>query len=301
MTAHIVSGFLPVFAVIALGYLVRASGLMPRPAWRGVNQLNYRILLPSLLFVTIARTDFAGPDALRLTVLSLAGTATLAACGFFAVRLMTRSKAVIGAFIAAISVWNIVLVLALATNLFGPEAGPTAIRVLVPGSLLATLIARYCVARASGRLKPAGLALDPLVLGIAAGLAASFTPLDRYDEIMRPLDLVASGSIAVILLAIGAGLDFEALKGRYKVLAAAAGMRALVSPLIFLAFGLAAGFGGETLAIILIAASSPTAAFIFALVAEFEGEEGLTAGMITASVLASAIAAPLFVALALSL
>ena len=167
--------------------------------------------------------------------------------------------------------------------------------------LLATLIARYAVARGSGPVRLGGLASDPLVLGVILGLAASFTPLDRAGQLVRPLDIVASGSISVILLAIGAGLDFGALKGRYKVLASAAGMRALASPVIFLAFALAAGFSGETLAIILIAASSPTAAFVFALVAEFEGEEGLTAGMITASVLASAATSPVFVWLALAL
>lgn len=301
MTAQILFGFLPVFVVIAIGYFVRASGLIPRASWRGVNTLNYRVLLPSLLFVTLARTEFAGPDALRLTALSLAGIATLAACGFALIRLLSRERPVIGAFIAVTSVWNIVLVLALATSVFGAQAQETAIRVLVPGSLLATLIARYAVARGSGPVRLGGLASDPLVLGVILGLAASFTPLDRAGQLVRPLDIVASGSISVILLAIGAGLDFGALKGRYKVLASAAGMRALASPVIFLAFALAAGFSGETLAIILIAASSPTAAFVFALVAEFEGEEGLTAGMITASVLASAATSPVFVWLALAL
>lgn len=300
MTSQILAGFLPVFIVIAIGYAIRASGILPRPGWRGINSLNYRVLLPSLLFVTLARTDFAGPDAVRLTALSLAGTAILAASAFLVIRLLTRSGPVAGAFIAVTSVWNIVLVLALATNLFGLEAAEIAIRVLVPGSLLATLIARYAVARASGETRLGGLFTDPLVLGVIAGLAASFTPLDHYAHIMRPLDMVASGSIAVILLAIGAGLDFAALRGRYKLLGAAALMRAVVSPLIFLALALLMGIEGQMLAVVMVAASSPTAAFIFALVAEFEGEEGLTAGMITASVLASAVTAPLFVALALA-
>ncbi|MFW5661751.1 MAG: AEC family transporter [Oceanicaulis sp.] len=301
MTGAILLGFLPVFAVIAIGYAVRASGLLPRPAWRGVNALNYRVLLPSLLFVTLARTDFAGADALALTGVSLAGMAGLILTGFLVVRLMTRDRAVTGAFVAVSSVWNIVLVLALATNIFGPEAAGTAIKVLVPGSLLATLAARYAVARAGGQVRLDGLATDPLVLSVLAGLVASFTPLDEISQVMRPLDIIAAGSMGVILLSIGAGLDFPALKGRYGVLAAAAGMRALASPLIFLAVGIAVGFSGQTLAVIVLAAASPTAAFIFALVAEFEGEEGLTAGMITASVLATAVAAPAFVALALSL
>lgn len=301
MTLDILSGFLPVFAVIAIGYGVRASGLLPRPAWRGINSLNYRVLLPALLFVTIARTDFTGPDSLGLTLLSLAGVGMLAATAFLLIRLLTRSGPIIGAFIAVTSMWNIVLVLALAANLFGPDGADTAIGILVPGTLLATLIARYAVARANGEVRLAGLATDPLVLGLSLGLIASFTPLDQYGQILRPLDMIASGSIGVILLAIGAGLDFGALHGRYRILVSAAALRALASPLIFLVLALAMGFEGQTLAVVMIAAASPTAAFVFALVAEFEGEEGLTAGMITASVLASAVTAPVFVALALVL
>lgn len=301
MTAQILSGFLPVFIVIAIGYAIRASGLLPRPVWAGVNRLNYRLLLPALLFTTLARADLFTGDSVRLAAVSAACIALLAALAFAAARVMRLDAAVTGALVGTASVWNIVLILTLAANLFGPQGAATAILVIAPGAVLGTLFARLAIAPARGRAAFAGAAGDPVIVSCILGVLASLTPLAESEVFMRPLTMIASASIGIIVLAIGAGLDFAALRGRLVPLTAAALLRALVSPLIILPLALLAGFSGETLAIVLLTAAAPTAAFVYALVAEFEGEHGLTAGMITVSVLVSAVTAPAFVALALSL
>lgn len=301
MTAQILLGFLPVFIVIAIGYSVRASGLLPRPVWAGVNRLNYRVLLPALLFTTLARAELFADGAGRLALVSLAGIAILAGLAFATARVLRLNPAVTGALVGTASVWNIVLILTLAASLFGPEGAATAILVIAPGAVLGTLLSRLAIAPARGRAALTGALLDPVVLSCALGVLAALTPLSNSELFMRPLTMIASASMGIIVLAIGAGLDFEALKGRLAPLGAAAMLRAVISPLIFLPLALAAGLSGQGLAVVMLTAAAPTAAFIYALVAEFEGEHGLTAGMITASVLASAITAPAFVWLALSL
>jgi len=127
MTATLLAGFLPVFAVIAIGYAVRAGGLLPRPAWAGINALNYRVLLPALIFTALARTEFLHGESLHLAALSLAGIAILLVIGWGAARAMRLAPAVTGAFIPVVGVWNIVLILTLATSLFGADAAATAI------------------------------------------------------------------------------------------------------------------------------------------------------------------------------
>lgn len=301
MTLQILAGFLPVFAVIAIGYGVRASGILPRPVWAGVNRLNYRLLLPALLFTTLARADPFTEGAGELALVSAGGIAIVAGLAFACARAMRLDAAVTGALVGTASVWNIVLVLTLAVSLFGPQSGQLAILVIAPGAVLGTLLSRLAIAPARGRAAISGALTDPVIVSCALGVLAGMTPLVESDLLMGPLTMIASASMGIIVLAIGAGLDFRALKGRLAPLAAAALLRALISPLVILLLALTAGLSGERLAIVVLTAAAPTAAFIFALVAEFEGEEGLTAGMITASVLASAVTAPLFVALALAL
>ena len=53
----------------------------------------------------------------------------------------------------------------------------------------------------------------------------------------------------------------------------------------------------ETL--LVLATGGPSAAFVYAVATEFDGETGLTAGMITLTVLVSAIALPVLTALTL--
>jgi len=100
--------------------------------------------------------------------------------------------------------------------------------------------------------------------------------------------------MAVILLAMGAGLDFAALKGRLRALAAAALLRSLISPAIYLALALGFGLRGEEAALLALAGGAPAAAVTYAFAADFKAEPGLVAGMITLTVLTSAITLPGF-------
>jgi hypothetical protein len=301
MIASVIHGFLPVFVVIACGYTLRTSGIAPDFVWAGVNRLNYRVLLPALLFSTLAGVDLLSPSAGRLVLLALAGIALVAFTAFAWSALLGLSRRNRAAMLATTTVWNFVLVLSLSQNLFGAEAVEIAIIILVPGAILGTLISRVAVAANANFEALSGAARDPIVVACLMGLAASLTPLSDYTLIMRPLEIIASASIGLVLLTIGAGLDFAALRGRYVPLVSAALIRAVVSPIIFLGLGLVARLGTLELEVLVLAAAAPTAAFIYALVAESEGEHGLTAGMITASVLVSALSAPAFILIARSL
>ncbi|MCC5997431.1 MAG: hypothetical protein JJU18_13805 [Oceanicaulis sp.] len=140
---------------------------------------------------------------------------------------------------------------------------------------------------------------DPVMIACAAGLAANAAGLARIPALLTPLELASAGTMAVILLAMGAGLDFKALRGRVRALAAAAALRSLIAPALYLLLALGFGLRGEEAALLALAGGAPGAAFTYALAADYRGETGLTAGMITLTVLTSAAALPLVTALAL--
>jgi len=100
---------------------------------------------------------------------------------------------------------------------------------------------------------------------------------------------------------MGAGLDFSALKGRLGVLISAAVLRTGVGPVVYLGLALAFGLSGDLAVLLALTGAAPAAAFIYAVAADFEGEAGLTAGMITLTVLTSLLTLPVTAAIALSL
>lgn len=304
MTASILLAFLPVFAVIAAGYAVRASGYLPREFWRGVNALNHRLLLPAFLFVLLAGADLSHDGAPKLAALSASGAALLLVVAGVAARLARLKPGPAAAAVAVTVQWNFVLTLALVQRLAGAEAAPLAAAAVAPGVLLgaAITVAGFALAGGSGLAAALGrMARDPLVLAGIGGLAANLIGLERYAPVMTPIELVGAGALPVILLAMGAGLDFAALKGRVTTLILGAGLRCLAGPAIFLGLALAFGVTGPGAVVLALAGAAPAAAFVYAVAADFETETGLTAGMITLSVLLSAAVSPLAAAAGLAL
>jgi Predicted permeases len=134
------------------------------------------------------------------------------------------------------------------------------------------------------------------------GLVGSFAGLaDRAPVVVGALELLGAGAMAVILMAMGAGLDFATLKGRIRLLAAAAVLRCGMGAAVFLGGALALGLTGDALVVMALAGAAPGAAFTYAIAADFKGETGLVAGMLTLSVLVSAAVLPLAAAFALRL
>ena len=55
---------LPIFAIIILGCLIKFSKIMSPRAWKGMENLVYWVLLPSLLFVKLGYAELQELDFL---------------------------------------------------------------------------------------------------------------------------------------------------------------------------------------------------------------------------------------------
>jgi len=304
MTQIILSAFLPVFAVIALGWAIRASGYVPRTLWRGVNALNHRVLLPCFLFAVIAQARFDGASALTLAGISALGTGMMAALAVLTAILMRAPSSTRAPLVASAVMWNVVLTLTLAERLLGSAIASASAAVAAIGIFLGSALSVAGFALGSGKGLNAAIlktARDPVVLSCVLGLIANGLGLGQTPVLHTPVEMIGTGAMAVILLSMGAGLDFSALKGRLGVLISAAVLRTGVGPVVYLGLALAFGLSGDLAVLLALTGAAPAAAFIYAVAADFEGEAGLTAGMITLTVLTSLLTLPVTAAIALSL
>ena len=304
MTAAILSAFAPVFAMIIAGYLVRVTGWLPAPVWSGVNRLNYRLLLPCFLFAALAQADFGGSGLVLLAAASGGASLVVAALALVLAKALRLDRAATAPLLAVAGLWNLVMFMALSARLLGPEVYAASAAILGPGTLVgaAIAVAAFALMRAgSNGIGLKRLALDPLVVGTLAGLFFNLTGLTAVPLITETLALMGAGATAAILISMGAGLEFDALKGRVGPLSLAALLRAVVAPAVFLAFGLALRLPAEHVVLLTLAGGAPGAAITYAIATELDGERPLTAGMLTASVLISALALPAFTALAIAM
>jgi len=300
----VVAALIPIAGVIALGWGLRRTGLVRLELWAGVNRLSYQALLPALLFSTISTAELQGGEAAPFLI---AATLAFIAMGVIALAfkpLPVDGPAYTSLFQGAVR-WNGFVLLALAGAVFGPEGAALAALVFAP---TVPIINVMCVAAltiwgASDRKPDAQrvafrIITNPLILACLAGAAANGLGWFQTGPVADTAALAGRAALPLILLAIGAGLDFSALKARPALLSLSVSLKLIVAPAVFYGLGLAFGLEGLPLILITAIGATPGAAASYVLASEMGGDARLMAGHVTATTIAAFIALPVWIQVA---
>lgn len=279
----------PDFSLILCGYLVCRYTALNRPVWDQVEVLVYFFLFPVLLFHSIVRSplDLHAASSLIAAglVMGVSGIALAYALPWLPLigrhidaRLHAGSAQVAFRF-------NSFIGLALAERLAGAE-GLLMIAVLIGFCVpLFNVGAVWPMARHSQRHFGRELLRNPLIIATVSGLIANLLGLKIPVWAEPTLSRIGAASLALGLLAAGAGLHFSRL-GQGKVLAVATlAIRHLLLPLI--ALGLARAFGLTPMqsTILLAFSALPTASSAYVLAARMGYDGAYVAGLVTLSTL----------------
>lgn len=281
---------LPSFLLIALGFgLSRLSAFAP-PAWEGVEKLNYYVLFPSILFLTMLWADLSNAPVLAMggamvASILLVALLMLATRRFWARGSDAGGPAFSSHFQGAIR-WQTAVALAVASDLFGVEGlalGAIAVAAMIP--LLNVLCVVVVVSSGSGeRPGPGAIALEiarnPLILSVAAGAALNVAGVSLYGPLITTVDLLGKGALGVGLLLVGAGLQIRALVPRLDVVANAA-VKLLLMPALMILLARAFGVTGVPLGVVAIASAVPTASNSYVLARRLGGDAPLMSVVIT--------------------
>ena len=291
----------PDFSLIACGWMLCRYTSLDRRVWDQVERLVYYFLFPMLLFHSIVRSplDFGATSNL-LTAgvgLGLSGIALAYALPFLpwlGSRIDRRDHA------ASAQIgfrFNSFICLALAERLAGP-----------PGLLMIAVIIGVCVpmfniaavwpmarhAR-TGFLRE--LVRNPLIAATGSGLLANVLGLEVPDWLTPTLSRIGAASLALGLMAAGAGMQFATL-ARGKLLAASVlSIRHLILPLV--AWGLAIGLALDAKqgAVLMAFSAVPTASSAYVLAARMGYNGPYVAGLVTMSTMLGVLSLTLALAL----
>ena len=277
----------PDFSLILLGWLVCRHTPLDREVWEPVERLVYYLLFPVLLFQSIVRSPL---DLASASTFVAAGL-LLGVCGIalaYAVPWLPGVRRHIDAreFAGSAQVafrFNSFIVLALCDRLLG-GAGLLLLAVLIGVCVpLVNVGAVWPMARHGDSHFGAALLRNPLIVATASGLAANLLGL-RVPEWLNPtLDRIGAASIALGLMAAGAGMQFTRL-AQAKVLAASLlAIRHLLLPLV--AFGLAWAFrlDATQATVLLLFSAVPTASSCYVLASRMGYNGPYVAGLVTVS------------------
>ena len=299
----IVTALVPVFGVIFVGWLLRRSRLLPEDSWGPISRLAYLGLSPALLFNSIAYADLSEVRLGSFLVAGVLGFLTMAVLTLAIKPLLKVPNPTYTSLFQATCRWNGLLVLALAIALFGDE-GEVLVAILMAVSI--PLVNMECVAALTvwgdgNKPKLSGvllrIATNPLILGSALGGLVNIAdiPIPRMAE--DTIAMLGRAALPLILLAVGAGLNFTAMKARPRLLGLSVFMKLMIAPLVFYGAGLLMGLEGVPLTVLLLTGASPGAASAYVLAQQMGGDAPYSAGDITASALFCFITIPFWLAL----
>ncbi|WP_026619346.1 malonate transporter -like protein [Ensifer sp. WSM1721] len=292
---------LPVFLLVILGVALRRTTLVDQGLWIGLEQFGYYFLFPALLFSTLAKADFTGMKA-DATAIATIGSVTLMSAALLLSWPPLRASGVSGATFTSIfqtaTRWNAFIALAVAQKLYG--AIGLSLTALVM-TLIIIPINFYNVAVLiwfGGGSRGVGffflkIATNPLIISSAVGILFNLTGLQLYAPVMTAIDMLATASLSLGLIMVGAGLKIaDALKPSMPALLAVA-LKLLVMPMFMVGGSALLGIRGDALLVIAVGAAVPTAMNGYLLAKQMGGDAELYASVATIQTAVSFFTIPL--------
>jgi malonate transporter len=286
----------PDFSLILLGYLLCRYTQLNRPLWEKVESLVYYLLFPVLLFHSIVKT----PLDLQATSKLMAAGWTMGLVGIaLAYSLphlpMLRSRMSSRDHAASAQVafrFNSFIGLAIAERLAGPP-GLQLIAVLIGVCVpLFNVAAVWPMARHGQGSFVSELIRNPLIVGTVAGLLSNLAGFQMPAWLEPTIARLGAASLAMGLMAAGAGMQISALMRTKALAASVLSIRHLFLPLV--AWFIARLFGLDTLqsTILLAFSALPTASTCYLLAARMGYDGAYVAGLVTMSTVLGVVSLP---------
>ncbi len=289
---------LPIFLVMVIGYILRQIGMLNDNFVTVANKFNFKVILPFMLFRDISSVDIRAVFDLKYCLFcALASTA----CFWLiwgGTKLFLKDKSMRGAFVqASFRSSAAVMGLAFIENIYGTSAmGPLMIVSAVPLYNIFSVIvltfegAHSAEENRAEKIKEAcvNIAKNPIILGILAGLLVGLLGIDFPVIIDKAVNSVAQMATPLALITIGAGFEGRKALAKIRPTIAAALIKLVVQPLIFVPIAAWMGFSGEKMIAILIMLASPTTPSCYIMAKNMDNDGALTASVIVTTTLLAA-------------
>ena len=296
MIDSVLTSILPVCLLVLLGAILNRTRFLPDVFFGQLNRLGFWLLLPCLLFSTLAKAPTAASGiGLRIGLILCACSPIVTLLGWLAAQALKLPEgscrslmqaamrgnlaytalpilvytfgehtqaAAVAAFALAptIPFYNFWAVLILTRTDRGPEKHP----------LLSTLLA---------------VLKNPLIIGCALGFLLMKTGLRVPPGLFKVPEELGRAALPCALIALGAGLTPERLRASFAPALTASLLKLLAMPAIGYVLARAAGFSDERLLITLLYLASPCAVTSYVMADQMGADKDLAGSAIALSTL----------------
>lgn len=291
----------PLFAMICLGYVLHRTGFPGAAFWPAAERINYFVLFPALLVVSLADAPVQDPALIRLGGAAVTAI-TLAVLVMVLARLLRPTPAArFGPAVQGVIRFNTYIGLALVAALSGPVGLDRAAVFLAIAVPVVNVVSIMALTEGNLLRRP-GLLIrtvvtNPLIIACVVGFTLGLSGLGLPYGSGAFLALMGQASLPLGLLCVGAALRPSAM-GRYGLgLIGVDVLRLLVMPVV--AAGIAALFalGPVDTLVLVVFCGIPTATTAYVLTQQLGGDGTYMAGLVTSQTLAAVVTVPLMLGL----
>lgn len=287
----------PVFLVMVIGYILKRMGMLKEEFVKCANKFNFAVTLPILLFVDLSATDIIGDFDLKYVLFCAVVTIIVFFGLWLTARALLKDKSLIGEFVqAGYRSSAAILGVAFIENIYGNSGmAPVMIIGCVPlFNIFAVLVLTF-----ESETNETGMAhikksiiniiKNPIIIAIALGVAASLIRIDFPEIIDKTLSYFAKMASPLALLTIGAGFEGRKAVAKIKPTIAAATVKLILLPAMFLPLAVKFGFRDQALVALIIMLGSPTTPSSY-IMAKNMGHSGvLTSSVVVTTTLISSV------------
>lgn len=134
-----------------------------------------------------------------------------------------------------------------------------------------------------------GIVTNPIILGIVAGVPFALLQIKFPPIIAKTIQSVGSLSTPLALLVIGAGFSTGAAIRKWKPTVAAAVIKLILIPGIFLPLAAVLGFRGENMVAVLILTGAPTTVSSYIMAKNMDNDSVLSSNIVVLTTLLSSV------------
>ena len=280
-----VNAVLPLFLVMALGYVIHRTPLMDKHTHGVMNKLIFKLFLPVLLFKNISTSDISQLSGSWIYLFAFASELTVFLILFAVVPLLNKDNRQRGVLIQAIGRANYALFgVPLVEKLFPGQ--DTAVASLLVAISIPTFNVMSVIALEvyrGGKVNPLkilrSIITNPLIVACVLGMIWLLTGIKMPTFIQSAINDVSKVATPLSLFILGGAFEFSRVKGNIKPLLIGTVGKLIIAPLFGITLGVLLGFRGIELAAQSVAFMAPCAVSSYPM-AEQMGGDGELAGQL---------------------
>ena len=289
---------LPVFFVMVAGYIFRRMGILSEEFVKSADKFNFKVTLPLLLFTDLATNNIKDIFDGRYALFCAAVTTLMFFGTWIGAKIFIRDKSITGAFVQA-SYRSSVAILGLAfiTNIYdSPGMAPIMLIGSVPlYNIYAVLVLTFESSSSDSSLGEhikksiINIIKNPIIIGIVLGLLVGLSGIKLPHLISKPLTSIGAIASPLTLIAIGAGFEGKKALKKIKPTIAAAIIKLIVIPAVFLYTSIKFGWRNQELVALIIMLGSPTTPSCYIMAKNMNNDYVLTSSVVVATTLLSSV------------